>query len=68
MLRPRSCKFNLPISVHHTFKYIIISKLLTWVTSLEVELKNKEVVWEIHPFGGRYPNEADHFQVEETIP
>ena len=67
MLLLRSCKSNFPISVQHTFKCIIIGKLLTWVTGLEVELKNKEIVLEIHPFGGRYPCRGDPFQVEETM-
>ena len=28
---------------------------MTCVTILEVDLKNKEIVLEIHPFGDRYP-------------
>ena len=46
-------------------KYIIVGKLLTWVTNLEVDLKNKEIVSQIQPLGINAPYHSDHFRVEK---
>ena len=51
MLHLRICKSNLPISFQHTFKCIIIGQLLTCVTSLEVELKNRKLFWKFSLLG-----------------